>query len=209
MHYEVWGQTTYCDCVDSICIDVVKHTDSLTINIITKDPKMQLSFLMQGMTITLCDTLLLPIIYIHIPDASVVKDKIKRHPNEVKAMLTSEEHEIRPDLSPLIAELNTVECKASDSMDHFIECKNNISLDKENGILFYNITVKSEFYLDTLYLDLQSEPIHHDNEFTGTRISRENMMPSNGMGQVPQNNEIPKRMVHISKFIKTNNNLLM
>ena len=200
LHCRGWGQKTCCDDVDSICIDVAKHTDSLTINIITKDPKAQLSFLMQGMTITLCDTSLLPMINIHFPDASIVKDKIRHHPNEVKAMLKSKEQEVRPDLSPVIAALNNVECTATDTIGRTFDCTHIISLDKELGVLSYNINVKLDIELDYLFIDIKSEPITHESEFMGTRISQENMMPANGMGQVPQDNEIHRRKIHITKF---------
>lgn len=193
--------------VDDINIDVYTYQDSLCLTIITKEPQKQMSFLMQGLCIlirnckTSCDS-----IKIICPNAKDVRDKIKHHPNEVKATLLGNKQEIRPDLTPLVSALNNVQSKMYLNEDSIISCYQKIIIDKEEGLLSYILKFQNDMQLtsnDTLMISLTSTPnvAHQISEYNGKRLSKESKLPPSGLGSEPTIIEARNRCVKTIKKI--------
>lgn len=191
---------------DNITIQVASRQDSLTIRLITDVPTYQLSFLMQGLHINLLDSASNFSAKIVFPNAMMVRDKIKHHPNEVKAMhYKNKDEEIRPDLQPLISALNGIPPKVL-TEDGIIEVSfHKIEIEKENGILNFTTIFKidtTSFSKDSIVVELTSFPIGHTSEYNGRRLSQENRMPLHGLGNVPSVRNMEEREVRIRKKLK-------
>ena len=75
---------------DSVLIEVLELDDSLEFKLTSSQVETQLTFLMQGLDICVIqpDTITLS-----FPSAAMVRNKVKRHPNEVKAVLASRQRQ--------------------------------------------------------------------------------------------------------------------
>lgn len=210
----MWGQHKHD--IEDVAIDASRNIDSLHITITTAIPKMQLSFLMQGLRITILDSLKHPDISIELPNAKMVRDKIKHHPNEVKAMHRTMGDEVRPDLLPLISALNDTCCKANCLHNQAISCSHTIALDKTNGEMTFAVCILSEsgiLFQDSILVEILSSPMEMKSEFEGRRLSQENRMPPGGMGQPPKGTKDQSRIIRFSKMVrigscKANKNVL-
>ena len=120
---------------DSIDVKATEQHDSVEIQVTAYKIETQLTFLMQGLNIRIeqPDTVTLS-----FPSAPMVKNKVKRHPNEVKAVLESGRkqqatghdsinHVVRPDVLPLVAALNDTTATISYMV------KGSRSLDERSG----------------------------------------------------------------------------
>lgn len=179
---------------DSTDVKVCELNDSLEIQITAYKIETQLTFLMQGLnirveqpdTVTLC-----------FPSGPMVKDKVKRHPNEVKAMLATqrkrqEEHDslnnvVRPDVLPLVAALNDTTATISTHGILYSTHGFNIYVDRDNAIMVFSIKVPvcwvntKEEKLD---LCIYSIPDGESKlEFDGRRLSDERAPRPNGLGE--------------------------
>lgn len=180
---------------DSISVKATEQHDSLEIQITAYKIETQLTFLMQGLNILIeqPDTVTLS-----FPSAPMVRNKVKRHPNEVKAVLESQRkrqgaghdsinHVVRPDVLPLVAALNGTTATmafrgATDAIHGF-----KIDVDRENAVMVFTIKVSTCFIdakREKLLLCIYSTPENENRqEFTGKRLSGENSPRPNGLGE--------------------------
>ena len=185
-------------------IRILGNQDTLTLRIITIDPRTQLSFLMQGIHIVLRDTSMNYIASLDFPNASMVRDKIHHHPNEVKAMHGQNGNEVRPDLLPLISALNDTCSVARDGVGDYISCKHLISLDKSTGNMTFEIGLLvscNKYPGDMVFVEVLSTPTVLNTEFSGRMLSQENQMPPGGMGQAVANVHDNRRNIRINNKI--------
>lgn len=184
---------------ERINVDASRNQHFVAIHIITFDPKQQLSFLMQGLSVELVsDT---DTIFINFPNAMMVRDKVKRHPNEVKPTFKDDSigEEVRPDLQPLIAALNdtTIFVKSGEKM---ITSKDfTITLDRDTKSVEYSVELPVEYCnADSVGVVITSSPYNapQSAEFQGKRRSREIRMNPNGLGQAPSQHNSKDRVVN-------------
>ena len=194
---------------DSIDVKAWEQQDSVEIQITAYKIETQLTFLMQGLNILIeqPDTVTLS-----FPSAPMVRSKVKRHPNEVKAVLESQRkrqgaghdsinHVVRPDVLPLVAALNdtiaTISYMVEGSRLEVQSSRFNIDVDRENAVMVFSIKVPA-CYIDTneakLDLFIYSVPVDGNRqEFTGRRLSGENSPHPNGLGEGLRNGEAASR----------------
>ena len=193
---------------DSIDVKAWEQQDSVEIQITVYKIETQLTFLMQGLNIIVeqPDTVTLS-----FPSAPMVRNKVKRHPNEVKAVLApgtlpasgrdSINHVVRPDVLPLVAALNdttaTILYMVEGSRLEVQSSRFNIDVDRENAVMVFSIKVPA-CYIDTkvtkLDLCIYSVPVGENmQEFTGRRLSGENSPRPNGLGEGLRNGEAASR----------------
>lgn len=202
----IWGQ--HKPDIEDVSVKALRVQDSMLISIKTSAPQMQLSFLMQGMQIIIRDSAECPVISIAHPNARMVRDKIKHHPNEVKAMHKQTDEEVRPDLLPLISALNDTCCVANCYDGLPINCSHTITLDKINGGMTFAIYIVPPSFIllqNSILVEIVSSPLEMKSEFEGRRLSQENRMPPGGMGQPPIGNNDQNRIVHFTKMVQIEN----
>lgn len=184
---------------EQLKVDASRNRNFITFHITTFDPKQQLSFLMQGLTFGLvADT---DTIFVNFPNAMMVRDKVKRHPNEVKPTFKGDSigEEVRPDLKPLIAALNdtTIFVKRGNSR---LPSKNfTITLDRDTKSVKYSVELPVEYCnTDSVGIVITSSPYNTPQsvEFQGKGRSRETRMNPNGLGQAPSPHNSKDRMVN-------------
>lgn len=180
---------------DSIEVKATEQHDSVEIRITAYKIETQLTFLMQGLNICVGQT---DTVALSFPSAPMVKNKVKRHPNEVKAVLESGRkrqgaghdsinHVVRPDVLPLVAALN--DTTATITRHGATEATHGFSIvvDRENAVMAFSIKVPTD-YVDVkvaqLDLCISSIPVDvYRQEFTGKRLSGENSPRPNGLGE--------------------------
>ena len=195
---------------DSIDVKAVEQHDSMQIQITAYKIETQLTFLMQGLNVVIeqPDT-----IKFGFPSAPMVRSKVKRHPNEVKAVLESQRnrhgaghdsinHVVRPDVLPLVAALNdtTATISRQDSTETTRGFK--IDVDRETAVMVFSFKLPVS-YVDakdaTLNLYVCSVPIGENRqEFTGKRLSGENSPRPNGLGEGFRKEDAASRTVRKS-----------
>lgn len=178
-----------------ISVDAMEHDNNIELQIVAFKIETQLAFLMQGLTIHVeqPDTIILS-----FPSAPMVRNKVKRHPNEVKAVLTQQQrlqtsqdsiHQVvRPDVQPLVSALNDTTAtityqNAITQMHNFI-----INVDRKEAIMTFSIKIPKYCLAatnDYIALTIISEPINGSDgrEFVGSRLSGENAPRPNGLGE--------------------------
>ena len=203
---------------DSIDVKATEHCDSVEIQITVYKIETQLTFLMQGLNICVeqPDTVTLS-----FPSAPMVRNKVNRHPNEVKAVLESQRkrqgaghdsinHVVRPDVLPLVAALNdttaTITRHGAKEATHGFR----IVVDKENAVMAFSIKVPArsvdakEAKLD---LCVYSVPASENRqEFTGRRLSGENSPRPNGLGEGLRKEDAASRTFRKSFTINLSHN---
>lgn len=200
-----WGQHAN-SIADSIYSTAYLHRDTLQISLCTSNPKAQMSFLMQGMRINIMDSTQNNIISVVLPNAGMVRNQLKHHPNEVKAMHQKEGTEVRPDLFPLVSALNTVPAQMVVGDSVIGRCRHLIEIDKENASLCFSVSVPTNSLIipyDSLLLDIASSlnKASQRVEFDGLRLSLENHMPPNGLGNAPTATNAREREIKITKKV--------
>jgi len=180
---------------DSIDVKASEQHDSVEIRITAYKIETQLTFLMQGLNILIeqPDTVTLS-----FPSAPMVKNRVKRHPNEVKAVLASqrkrqeEGHDsinrvVRPDVLPLVAALNDTTATISHHGTTEVAHGFKIDVDRENAIMVFSIKVPVCYFdaKETKHgLCIYSIPVGENRrEFTGKRLSDETSPRPNGLGE--------------------------
>ncbi len=202
----MWGQPTNNPYEDDITTSAKIASNSLQLSITTNNPKVQMSFLMQGVNINIKDTTNTYALSFHLPCAKDVREKMLHHPNEVKAMHKHNDLEVRPDLQPLISALNGIPAQITNNDSIISNCKHYIYLDKETGRMSFTISLSMEtmpFVMDSLSILIVSNP-HFTNageEFLGKRYSTENRMPPRGLGNAPDERNSADRKVEIRRTI--------
>lgn len=189
-----------------VTIDVLELDDSLEFKLTSSLVETQLTFLMQGLDICVIqpDTITLS-----FPSAAMVRNKVKRHPNEVKAVLASRQrqqagqdsinHVVRPDVQPLVAALNDTTATYSYQGQKFETRNFKIDVDREKTIMSFSIRVeKSKIQTVEGKVDLQIASIPLINkgdrpEFVGKRLSGENAPHPNGLGEGIRKEDVAKR----------------
>ena len=178
-----------------ISVDAMEHDNNLELQIVAFKIETQLAFLMQGLTILVeqPDTIILS-----FPSAPMVRNKVKRHPNEVKAVLTQQHrlqsgkdtiHQVvRPDVLPLVSALN--DTTATITYRNAITAMNNfkINVDRKEAIMTFSIKIPKYYFAatnDRIALTIISEPKNSSDgrEFIGNRLSGENAPRPNGLGE--------------------------
>lgn len=192
---------------DSLALSSEIIQDSLRLDIKTDNPKFQMSFLMQGLTITMYDSRKQDSMKIVFPNARMVKHKVQRHPNEVKAMTNGSGSEKRPDLQPLISALNDTTIIVSYCKDHILLQPTNIMLDREKETLEFSVCIPNLMNLrkdDIVCVIVETSQFEQFKkpEFDGKRLSKENKMPPGGLGQISNMHNDSNRNFKISKTIK-------
>lgn len=179
---------------DSIDVKATEQHDSVEIRITAYKIETQLTFLMQGLNILIeqPDTITLS-----FPSAPMVKNRVKRHPNEVKAVLASQRkqreghdsinHVVRPDVLPLVAALNDTTATLTYHGTTSAHNGFGIDVDRENTLMVFSIKIPTS-YVDTkgvsLDLCISSIPVDENRqEFTGKRLSDEKSPRPNGLGE--------------------------
>lgn len=201
-----WGQHAN-SIADSINTIAYLYQDTLQISLNTSNPKAQMSFMMQGMGINIMDLTGNSIISVILPNAGIVKSQIKHHPNEVKAMHQREGDEVRPDLFPLVSALNRVPAQMLAGDTIIGQCRHLIKVDKGNGSLCFSIFIPTNnliIHCDSLLLDIKSslKTSYHRVEYEGLRLSQENRMPPNGLGNAPTERNAREREIRMKKKVE-------
>lgn len=183
----------------------VTDGDTLCLSLTLHDTKEQLTSLMQGLTLSFLDQKKV----LEYPSAHLVRTKLKRHPNEVKAMMRRDSigGEVKPDLYPLVKALSDTTAVLVDSVS--MTRKNirsfDLMLDKEHALLTYSVKLPiSEMQCtDSIAIVIMSEPgeLYDKREFTGRRLSRETSPVPNGLGEASMVKGDKNRTVRIQKTI--------
>lgn len=208
----VLGQGKITTSSDSLTIEAMSENDTLSIRMTTNNPKVQMSFLMQGFNVYFCNEDSISCCYAIMPNAGMVRNLLSRHPNEVKASLAQGgQREIRPNLEPLITALNTVPATLIVNDCAKIDCKHYISLFKDKGLISFLVSIPCQYIdckNDSVVIRIVSQPsdIIGNREYVGTRLSRENQMPSNGLGNAPKSPTDNNRIISIKRRIAINKN---
>lgn len=196
---------------DAWIIKATRSKGNLTLKLVAKDPKQQLAVLMQGLNVDIPSEN----VTVTFPSAPMVKNKMKHHPNEVKAMMRKDKskEEIRPDLFPLIQALSdtTATIQQKNRKKAKLTRNFNIELDKENAILSFSVTMPISSKVlkkaDTLSVEVYSAPgnLSSRKEFTGNRLSKEEGPVKNGLGQASMGMDDKNRTIQFQRTININN----
>ena len=200
---------------ETVKAEATQNGDSIEFKLTAYEIETQLTFLMQGLEVSVFqpDTLTMS-----FPSAAMVRNKVKRHPNEVKAVLASPKeqlvgrdtihHVIRPDVQPLVSALNdTTACityKGKKNITHGFK----IDIDREKAIMSFVIRTGRNMVKiqdDVLHLMLSSIPSYHLGdraEFDGIRFSREKTPHPKGLGEGIRKEDVDKRTYRNSIFVK-------
>lgn len=191
---------------DSVKIEVLELGDSLEFRLTSFQVETQLTFLMQGLDICVIqpDTMMMS-----FPSAAMVRKKVKRHPNEVKAVLESQRrqrtgqdsinHVVRPDVQPLVAALNDTTASCSYQNQKSATRSFKIDVDREKTLMSFSIRIdkaKIQAFDDRLNLQISSVPLFNKGdrpEFVGKRLSGENTPQPNGLGEGIRKEDVAKR----------------
>ena len=199
---------------DSIEVKALQKGDSITFQLTAYQIEKQLTFLMQGLNITVAqpDTLVMS-----IPSAAMVRNKVKRHPNEVKAVLEKQRkrqsgqdsinHVVRPDVQPLVAALNDTTATIIYKSKKFSTRKYKIDVDREKAVMTFSFVVHKGYISTTdgfITVYLFSAPSGRSDraEFAGRRLSEENSLHPNGLGEGIRKEDVSKRTFKKNLTIK-------
>lgn len=189
---------------DDWVITAANINDSLSVTLVAKDTKQQLAVLMQGLQVSIPSQNL----SIMFPSAPMVRDKMKHHPNEVKATMRKDSTnvEVKPDLQPLIKALCDTSAVVIDSINNVHSTTHNfaINLDKENTTISFSFSIPSvEFDSDTIEIHVMSIPgnLSTRREFTGKRLSKEESPSRNGLGEASMGKDDKNRIVNFTETV--------
>lgn len=181
--------------------------DSLEISVTIIDSKLQLTALMQGLTVNIEESNN----RMTFPSAPMVRHKMKRHPNEVKASFKDKENkeEIKPDLMPLIAALNDTIAFVTDGHDstqmHAYK-QFRIELDKQLSLVTFIIRIPYRYACcktNTISIVMFSSPtyLYDKEEFTGKRRSSERSPNERGLGHASYSKNDKSRTFRIKQVV--------
>ncbi|MGN0327719.1 MAG: hypothetical protein ACI4D4_01935 [Lachnospira sp.] len=168
----------------AIRVKACYEADSLEISVTIIDSKLQLTALMQGLTVNVEE-------FNHkavFPSAPMVRHKMKRHPNEVKASFKDKDNkeEIKPDLAPLIAALNDTVAFVADENDSTLMRpykQFKIELDKQQSLVSFSIRIPCcQTEMISIVVSSSPDRLYDKQEFTGKRRSSEKNPDERGLG---------------------------
>lgn len=179
---------------DTVAVRAYRKEDDVVVQVEVSKIENQLAFLMQGLDITVVqsDTL-----HLKFPSAPMVRSKIKRHPNEVKAELWSKFRNdavgrdsinkvVRPDVQPLVAALNDTTATVTNANAAYSTKDFIINVNRETAIMTFTIRFPTHLISANKHLELilLSKPMSGGNlqEFTGRRLSDEKSPQPEGLG---------------------------
>ena len=173
---------------DGISVSACIISDSIKITVESDCPEYQMSFLMQGLIIYMVDSLKSDTVTISFPNARMVRHKMKRHPNEVKAMLDENQKERRPDLQPLVSALNETSMIILYKYNSNCTLFPNIQLNKDKGSIKFSVkfpNVLNLYTSDIVTIIAKTSQFEQFNlpEFEGIHLSKESKMRPGGLGQ--------------------------
>ena len=197
------------------------QNDSLTIDITVREIETQLTFLMQGLVIHLDQPDSLTFSF---PAAPLVRSKVHRHPNEVKAVLTGQGRQqnqtgrdtvnkvMRPDVQPLVSALNDTTATITlgsitsnqDHTRHVYSTRSfNICVDREKALMIFTAKLPQKSiktFNRTIQLILTSQPMGKMDlvEYEGHRLSGEQAPQPQGLGEGLRRDNADSRSLHIS-----------
>ena len=200
---------------DTLTVAASVRADSIEISVASTDVETQLTFLMQGMTMRFgqADSLT-----VSMPSADMVHGKVRRHPNEVKAVLDSRSQTligrdsvnqvIRPDVMPLVAALNDTTATVATADTLFATRHFHIYVDREATVMNFTCRLPA-CLVDTrdgnIKLTIASTPLQGMNpEFDGTSLSREKAPMPEGLGKGPRGGRATGRNICRSYAISIN-----
>ena len=201
---------------DSIGVKAFQKGDSITLQMTAYQIETQLAFLMQGVNVTIVqpDTLMMS-----FPSAAMVRKKVKRHPNEVKAVLEKQRkqqsgqdsinHVVRPDVQPLVAALNDTTATIYYQNGRFPTREFMINVDRENAIMDFLLKLNGSLISSTgglIELYVFSAPFGNSDktEFVGKKLSNENSPHPNGLGEGIRKEDVSKRTFKKHVIVKIN-----
>lgn len=190
---------------DSVKADVESAGDSLYFKVTVYQIETQLTFLMQGLDIHVLQPDALTMSF---PSAIMVRNKVKRHPNEVKAVLASKQrqgvgrdsknHVVRPDVQPLVAALNDTTATVVYQGKNETTRNFNIAIDRDKAIMSFSFRLNKKCFSkkhEIINLLISSIPFSMSErpEFLGKRLSGENAPRPNGLGEGIKKEDVQKR----------------
>ena len=195
---------------DSIEAMAIEQEDSIVLKVTAYKIETQLTFLMQGLTIRIEQPDTLALVF---PSAKMVKHKVKRHPNEVKAVLASQRklhgtghdsiHQVvRPDVQPLVVALNDTTATAKYKGSTIETRSFHIDVDRERAIMTFDAKIPRD-YLNiangTIVFTILSIPPNGDlQEFDGKRLSGDKAPTPNGLGEGIKKGDDTSRTIYKS-----------
>lgn len=199
---------------DSIEVKALQKDDSITLQLTAYQIETQLTFLMQGVNFTIVqpDTLTMS-----FPSAAMVRNKVRRHPNEVKAVLEMQRkqhpgqdsihHVVRPDVQPLIAALNDTTATICYQSDKVSTHDYQIYVDRESAIMTFSFKLHRNNITSIgglIDVSVYSAPFSKSDraEFVGKRLSEENSPHPNGLGEGMRKEDVSKRTFKKSIVVK-------
>ncbi|MBO4907535.1 MAG: hypothetical protein J5486_11000 [Bacteroidaceae bacterium] len=181
--------------LDEAKLETKYGNDTLTLSLATYDLPLQMTLLMQGLRITMDST------SIEFPAAYWVRDKIQRHPNEVKPSFNGTENRgtmVRPDIVPLLSALNdTTASIVRPNGDTELSHDYKIDVDRETGLMTFRIRYRHTFAQKRLLVTIYSSPegLPMGNEFIGQQRSEEARKHPLGLGEGLQQADIGRRTI--------------
>lgn len=199
---------------DPLEVKAINNGDSITFKVSLNQIETQLAFLMQGLNITIVqpDTLT-----ISFPTAAMVKNKVKRHPNEVKAVLEkrrkqqsehdSVNHVVRPDVQPLVAALNDTTATVYCQNEKISTREYKIDVNRKTAIMTFSFVLHENFISPvdgSININLFSAPFSSSDrtEFAGRRLSAKKPPHPNGLGEGIRKEDVSKRTYKKSVIVK-------
>ena len=193
--------------LDSVEVEARLSADSILFRVTSRQMETQLTLLMQGLTIRLDQPDSLTLAF---PSASMVRRKVRRHPNEVKASFAggdSASQIVRPDVMPLVAALNDTTATICQHQEKEYTRQFCIVVNRERMEMVFTIGVEKKrvgVRDGKMGLTLISEPSVHETrpEFFGSRLSSEHAPQPNGLGEGLRKEQVKDRSVR--KYFQVN-----
>ena len=199
---------------NSVKAEVESVGDSLYFKVTVNQIETQLTFLMQGVMVSVIqpDTLIMS-----FPSAMMVRHKVKRHPNEVKAVLSSKQrqeigrdsmnHVVRPDVQPLISALNDTTAIVIYQGKDKTTRNFNIDVDRDKAIMSFSFRLNKKCFskpTEIINLLISSIPLSMGEraEFLGKKLSGENAPRPNGLGEGIKMEDVQNRTFHKAVSIR-------
>jgi len=177
--------------------------DSIVWHVSTLNPHHQLSFLMQGLTLSIGQNE--SAVSVRFPDAGQVRNQVKRHPNEVKPTFSGDSigQETRPDLQPLITALcDTVAVVTKATGGSETTRDFNIVIDRENTSLSFSVALPASLFAENAMTArvTSAPPRSFGREFSGQHRSTESKAQQNpgGLGEAPKQPNDAERNIDYS-----------
>ena len=199
---------------DSLEVGALQKGDSLTLQVTVYRIETQLAFLMQGVSIAILqpDTLTMS-----FPSADMVRDKVRRHPNEVKAVLEKQRkqqlgrdkdnHVVRPDVQPLVAALNDTTAFIYYNNSKVATRGYKIEVNRKDAIMVFSFKLHKNCITTNdglICISIFSAPSSMSDraEFSGERLSNDISPLPNGLGEGLRKEDVPKRIFKKRVIVK-------